>query len=80
MESSASTSTSTDGPSIDQSIQNLKDHLLSCMDQGIISHSAVEVYVSSMHLLHTIKQEQLFVAQYGYVINIRVWISSIAKI
>ena len=54
---------------IDQSIQCLKDHLLSCVDQGIVSHSAVKVYASSMHLLYEIKKEQLYVAQYRYVIN-----------
>jgi hypothetical protein len=54
-------------PTIDDSIQYLKNHLLSCTDQGVIAHSAVKVYVSSMHLLCAIKQEQLSIAEYGYV-------------
>ena len=68
MESSVATS-----PTIDQSMQCLKDHLLSCADQGILAHSAVKVYVSSMHLLCAIKEEQLYIAEFRYVINIRVF-------
>jgi hypothetical protein len=54
-------------PTIDDSIQYLKNYLLSCTDQGLIAHSAVKVYISSMHLLCAIKQEQLSIAEYGYV-------------
>ena len=62
---------SSTSPTIEQSIQYLKDHLLLCIDQGVIAHSAVRVFVSSVHLLCAIKQEQHYIAYYGYVINIR---------
>ena len=65
--------TTTSIPTIEQSIKCLKDHLISSIDQGIVSHSAVKVYLSSMHLLWAIKQEQHHISQYGYVINIRVF-------
>jgi hypothetical protein len=53
---------------MEQSIQCLKDHLLACVvDQGGNAERTAKVYVSSMHLLFTIKQEQYFIEQYRYV-------------